>query len=81
MRDPTRPLKYSAPISSQQQQALKLHSVLISSQRKLAVINGKTVRENQWVDGARVVSILPGKVLLSVRGRQQELRLKAKVRN
>ena len=56
--DPTRPGSYTAPDAVEKPtQALKLESVLIGSNRRVAVINGKTCRVGDSVDGARVVAI------------------------
>jgi MSHA biogenesis protein MshK len=68
VRDPTTPLDYSnVPASNAQALKLELHSVLISHQRKLAIINGNSVREGQQIPGAagvKVQRILPQKVLV-----------------
>lgn len=81
-RDPTQPVDY-VPVGKQQDgvTGLKLDSVLISDQRKFAVINGKTVKEKQWVDGAQVVRILPDAVDVVVQGKPMQLHLINQIRN
>ncbi len=68
VRDPTTPLGHSvAYVAEEVEQVLELNSVLISKQRKLAIINGVSLREGQNVPGANGISIqriLPQKVLL-----------------
>lgn len=67
-RDPTTPLGFSGPASGDgKRQELVLDSVLYSAQRKLAIINGNSVREGQQIPasgGVKVQRILPQKVLL-----------------
>lgn len=55
LRDPTRPLNHT--VTSRSPQALTLHSILISSERKLAIINGQRLRENDVVEGSGGVRI------------------------
>lgn len=55
LRDPTRPLGHS--VSGPREQVLVLNSVLISSERKLAIINGQTLRENDVIAGSNGVRI------------------------
>ena len=60
LADPTRPGKFVAQneageISLSEQ--FQLHSVLISSQRRVAIINDKSVEEGDQVDGATVKRI------------------------
>lgn len=79
-RDPTRPLGYSAVGKGTGTKAatLRLSSVLISAQRKLAIINGHSLREGQSIPGSHGVtlaSIKPQGVVLQQAGRTWELRL------
>lgn len=54
--DPTRPLNYSAAANAAQQgQGIELTSILIASDRKLAIINGQTLRELQTIKGVGAV--------------------------
>ena len=72
--DPTRPLGYST-ISQPLQTELILNSVFISETSKIATINGQRVIENQIIQGAEVVSIQPGRVLLKRASGTSELRV------
>jgi len=75
--DPTKPPFYSAEnaeIESEEATLeLVLSSILISSDRRLAVINGQILKRNELIDGARVVSIEAGRVLLDNAGERIEL--------
>lgn len=68
VRDPTTPLGHSVTyVADEQEQVLELNSVLISKQRKLAIINGNSLREGQAIPGANSITlqrILPQKVLV-----------------
>jgi len=57
--DPTRPSGYAAPAGGADKSgaALKLESVLIARDRRVAVINGKTCRVGDSINGARLVAI------------------------
>jgi len=57
--DPTRPTGYAAPAGGAEKSgaALKLESVLIARDRRVAVINGKACRVGDSIDGARLVAI------------------------
>ena len=57
LRDPTRPLNFTVPKVVGAKKKVALNSVLISEQRKLAVINGKALMGNQSHDGVKVVKI------------------------
>lgn len=50
--------------------AWALMSTLVADGRRVAIINGRTVRRGDWVGGARVLTIAPGRVRLDYRGRQ-----------
>jgi MSHA biogenesis protein MshK len=68
--DPTRPLGYEQSsgegISGSGQSSIKLSSILFSSDRKIAIINGQQLRENQTIKGigAQVKKIDAGAVTL-----------------
>lgn len=72
LRDPTQPLNYVVQVASGEAE-LKLESVLISSGRRLATINGQTVSVDQSVSGAKVISIVAGSVTVIAKGQRQEL--------
>ncbi len=78
MRDPTKPLRFVA--ESQGLASLSLHSVLISEERKFAVINGKQVKEQELINGAKVIAIQPGRVRLLINGREKELVMRVSVK-
>ncbi len=73
LADPTQPLNY---VAARRSVTLTLNSILHSGERKQAVINGKTVRENEQVDGAVVKRIEPYQVVVAVNGKQKTLRLR-----
>lgn len=75
LADPTLPLDRRG--QSRPEVQLHLNSVLIASGRRLAVINGRQVSENDHVAGARVQRILPNRVIVYRDGRTWELRLHA----
>ncbi|HWV16063.1 MAG TPA: general secretion pathway protein GspB [Cellvibrio sp.] len=54
--DPTRPLGYEQSPANEKsvQQTIVLNSILISRDRKLAIINGQQLREGQSVKGVDV---------------------------
>jgi MSHA biogenesis protein MshK len=68
--EPAKPDEAKAPKSGPQ-----LQSVLISPQRKLAVIDGRTVPLGGEVDGAKLVAITEGGVTLRRGSQTQTLRL------
>jgi len=55
--------------------ALTLDMVLFSEERQLAIVNGKTVKEGDVIEGARVVAIYPHKVSVVRRGKLIDLSL------
>ncbi|WP_062065482.1 hypothetical protein [Cellvibrio sp. OA-2007] len=58
VRDPTMPLGHVAVnASGAAVQLFTLNSILISPQRKLAIINGKTLREGQLIPGSANVKV------------------------
>lgn len=64
LQDPTRPLGYEKKTLAASYQ---LQSILLASTRKLAVINGQQLQENQFIKnsgGVQVVKIEPYQVLL-----------------
>ena len=72
LRDPTRPPDYAASAAVgalAPSKPWELTSVLISGTRKVAVLNGRSVREGDAIGDAVVVKILPNAVRLSGKGR------------
>lgn len=79
LRDPTRPLTYSSG-GMVAEQKLQLYSVLISAERKLAIINGQQLRENDLIKGSagiRVKRIEANEVLLQQGDKTWRLSLNA----
>lgn len=76
--DPTRP-SWAQPApqgnATPRQTVFRLESVLISAERRVAVINGTVVQEGELVDGAAVLRIEPGIVTLRRAGRKLVLTL------
>lgn len=73
LRDPTLPLTGVSRVVSTAK--LQLHSVLISENRRIAIINGRQVKESDVIQGAKVVRILPGKVIVRQNGKNATLTL------
>ncbi|RYY76001.1 MAG: hypothetical protein EOO52_00255 [Gammaproteobacteria bacterium] len=71
--DPTKPLNFSAANTApgDGQQGIQLTSILISSERKIAIINGEALSESQTVKsvGALVKRIDPESVTLQQNGK------------
>ena len=58
VRDPTMPLGHVTPSAlNQDLQQFTLNSILIGPQRKLAIINGSTLREGQLIPGSANVKV------------------------
>lgn len=79
--DPTRPtpLRATAPVETvaRPQQQWHLQSTLVAAQRRVAIINGRSVREGEMIDGARLVEVRAGGVRLERGGESFELTLRA----
>jgi MSHA biogenesis protein MshK len=74
LRDPTRP--YSArPLVSANAVAFTVSAVFVSSERRVAIVNGRRVTEGDRVDGAIVVKILLDSVRLDINGKQLTTKL------
>lgn len=76
LRDPTRPLNYSAAAGVPVE--WELNAVLIGGSRKLAVINGEQLRENEILPGSadvRLQAIEAHAVILQQGTRTWRLRL------
>lgn len=72
--DPTKPLNYSAAANGAAgsvQETIKLTSILISSDRKVAIINGQVLQESQTLKGigAQVKKIDADAVTLQQNGK------------
>ncbi|BCR06406.1 hypothetical protein DESUT3_34750 [Desulfuromonas versatilis] len=80
LRDPTRPPIPAAPERAPEPLRSKapdwrLSSILVSPERRVAVISGQAVVEGDRIDGARVVAITPSAVLLQKGKREYTLNL------
>ena len=72
--DPTRPSNpwaaVKATVAKTKRSAnLSLESTIVSRDRRLAIINGKTLGIGDLIDGARITNITPYKVVLHKSGR------------
>ncbi|MDX1481065.1 MAG: hypothetical protein R3315_05275 [Woeseiaceae bacterium] len=66
-RDPMRP-EYPQRIAAKAEEDFRLSAVFVSDRQRVAVLNGRLVREGQRVGRARVVAIGADRVTLSVDG-------------
>ncbi len=74
MRDPTQPLGVEGGVAVESNvNRLQLHSILYAENRRLAVINGKVVLENQWIGNAKLLQVLPDHVVVELNGVRQKL--------
>jgi len=73
LRDPTQPLTKSRQRVSGGK--LQLHSILISETRRIAIINGQRVSENDNIRGVKVLRILPDEVIIQQNGKSKSLKL------
>ena len=80
LRDPTRPHTYKVERSVEGVPSFAVNAIFVSSDRKLAIVNGERVRIGDSVGGATVVDIRKEQVTLSVSGKQFIARLKARRR-
>jgi len=77
LHDPTKPLRYSAAKTAAEMK-LVLNSVLISPHRKIAVINGQGLSEQDTIKGSGGVileRILSHEVVLEKAGKRWRVRL------
>ena len=76
--DPTKPTPLAPRGSSSAESSgprWRLQSTLVADTRRLAVINGKTVKPGERVDGATVVEVRTDGVVLDYEGQRMEIRL------
>lgn len=77
--DPTRPTSLAEPEpvarTAQSGPRWRLQSTLVAEERRLAIINGRTVGPGDRVDGATVREVRRDGVTLEVDGRRIELRM------
>lgn len=77
LRDPTRPLSYSAP--AEKQITLALQAIFTGKGRKEAIINGLAVSEGDSIGSARIVRIEDKQVRYVLDGQTGILRLRPSV--
>jgi MSHA biogenesis protein MshK len=78
LSDPTRPTDPAAYFGARKAVSAgswSLQSILLASDRRIAVINGKRVQEGDRIGSARVVRIRDSQVLLDTGGRSLILHL------
>jgi len=74
LRDPTRP--YSArPFVPAHVATFKVTAILVSQERRVAIVNGRRVVEGDQVDGATVIEILTDRLQLDFHGKEITTRL------
>jgi len=77
LRDPTMPLNYHKV--SKSEELLVLSSILISKQRRVAVLNGVVVSEGSYIKKHEVLSIDRKQVVLKMKGKSIVLPLRRKI--
>lgn len=80
LRDPTRPPGVAGVRVTPGERVpptggLKLQSILVSPERRAAIISGQVVRLGESVQGHRLVAIGEGEVVLRMDGKSRTLRL------
>jgi hypothetical protein len=78
LRDPTRPTSLAEPEPARRAESgprWRLQSTLVAQDRRLAIINGRTVGPGDRVDGAIVRDVRQDGVTLEVDGRRIDVRL------
>jgi len=77
LKDPTQPFDWAKPKQrTKAKQSYKLNYLLYASERKQAIINGKTVTVGDHVSGAKVLKITESSVHLLVKDGTKVLRWK-----
>lgn len=76
LQDPTRPPGPQAKVAKPApERSLALDSILFSTDRRVAVIEGEALREGQGFDNVRVIRIYANRVLVMDNGRERVLYL------
>lgn len=78
LRDPTRPLSYSAATGSGPE--LVLQAIFQRQSGREAIVNGENVQVGGTVKGARIESINKDSIVYSHNGERQTLRLRPQLR-
>ncbi|MDX1517867.1 MAG: hypothetical protein R3288_13565 [Woeseiaceae bacterium] len=73
--DPTRPdtlrATHAAPVAR-----YRINAIIVSDDRRIAIVNGRRAGVGDYVDGARITSIEPRAVVLDVGGESRTLQLR-----
>ena len=69
-RDPTKPPEISLRNMRSLSGGFSVSSILISTHRQLAVIDGQFVKKGDTINGAEVISIKPNTVELDYKGKR-----------
>ncbi|VAW76256.1 hypothetical protein MNBD_GAMMA15-1610 [hydrothermal vent metagenome] len=77
LNDPTRPTDPALYFGGGNAGGWALQSILLSDDRRIAIINGKRVREGERIGSARVARIRKSHVVLKTRGRTLNLQLRS----
>lgn len=76
--DPTRPLGHRVQSSpSQQEESLNLQAIFFGAGRKEAIVNGKSVKEGDYVAGKKIIAIRANEVVYSSGGAQSIIKLRS----
>lgn len=88
VRDPTRPPTqaeinawFGTGVDSGKQAPFQLQSILLASQRRIAIIDGQRLREGERIDNAEVRLIEAGRVVLQRDGERIELNIDTHLTN
>jgi len=76
LTDPTRPTDPALFFASGNATGWTLQSILVSDDRRIAVINGKRVQEGDHIGSARVARIQGSQVIIKTGNRTLKLRLR-----
>ncbi len=79
LRDPTRPYT-SQPSAVVTKPSFTVNAIIVSDDRRLAIVNGKRVMVGAEIDGATVVSITKHELVLELDGEQLTLGLNGRKR-
>ena len=77
LRDPTRPYTVVRAIEAPPPR-FRVNAIIVSDARRIAIVNGKRVGVGGTVDGATVVAIAKGNLVLEVDGKEMTLTLNSR---
>lgn len=75
--DPTRPA-HAKGAGTSTSQALRLEAILISNGARVAIVNGKLVRDGDHIGAARIDAILPDGIRYTLAGRSLTAQLRTR---